>query len=176
MKSLDRLVRGLARLGIALAAVALLASLFLVCYSVVMRYFLNEPVPWVDELVGYLLVASVMLAAADALVEGEHIAVDIVTERLSTRGRHWSAVLGLLAVAASAALLTVEGWDMVAFSRMVDLRSNGYMEVPMWVPQLLVPVGAVLMGIAAIVAVVVAWRNRNAPPEPAEPHRPAGIE
>lgn len=176
MKLLDRLVRGLARLGIALAAVALLASLFLVCYSVVMRYFLNQPMPWVDELVGYLLVASIMLAAADALLEGEHIAVDILTERLSARGKHWTALLGLVAVAASAALLTVEGVDMVAFSRMVDLKSNGYMAVPMWMPQLLVPVGAVLMGIAAIVALIVAWRNRNAPPGPAEPHRPAGIE
>jgi len=176
MKLLDRLVRGLARLGIALAAVALLASLFLVCYSVVMRYFLNEPVPWVDELVGYLLVASVMLAAADALLEGEHIAVDIVTERLSARGRWWSALLGFLAVAASAALLTVEGWDMVAFSRMVDLKSNGYMAVPMWVPQLLVPAGAALMGVAAVVAFGIAWRDRNAPPASNEPHRPAGIE
>jgi len=176
MKVLDRLVRGLARLGIALAAVALLASMFLVCYSVVMRYFLNQPVPWVDELVGYLLVASVMLAAADALLEGEHIAVDIVTERLSARGRRWSALLGLIAVAASAALLTVEGVDMVAFSRMVDLRSNGYMEAPMWVPQLMVPVGAVLMGLAAVVAFVVAWRNRNKPGAPAETHAPAGIE
>ena len=41
---------------------------------------------------------------------------------------------------------------MVAFSRMVDLKSNGYLEVPMWMPQILVPVGAVLMGLAAIVA------------------------
>lgn len=176
MKLLDRLVRGLARLGIALAAVALLASLFLVCYSVVMRYFLNEPVPWVDELVGYLLVASVMLAAADALLEGEHIAVDIVTERLSARGRRWSALLGFLAVAVSAALLTVEGWDMVAFSRMVDLKSNGYMAVPMWVPQLLVPAGAALMGVAAVVGLGIAWRDRNAAPASNEPHRPAGIE
>ena len=47
---------------------------------------------------------------------------------------------------------------MVAFSRMVDLKSNGYLAVPMWMPQLLVPVGAVLMGLAAIVAFVAAWR------------------
>jgi TRAP-type C4-dicarboxylate transport system permease small subunit len=47
---------------------------------------------------------------------------------------------------------------MVAFSRMVDLKSNGYLEVPMWMPQILVPVGAVLMGLAAIVSFVAAWR------------------
>ena len=28
---------------------------------------------------------------------------------------------------------------MVRFSRMVGLMSNGYLAVPMWIPQLLVP-------------------------------------
>ena len=54
--------------------------------------------------------------------------------------------------------LAIEGADMVAFSRMVDLKSNGYLAVSMWIPQLLVPVGAVLMGLAAIVSFVAAWR------------------
>ena len=176
MKALDRFVRALARLGIALAAIALLASMFLIGYSVVMRYFLNRPTAWVDELVGYLLVASVMLAAADALLSGEHIAVDIVTEKLGPRGRRWTLLGGLIAVGASAALLVVEGIDMVAFSRLVGLMSNGYLAVPMWIPQLLVPVGAALMGLAAIVAFAAAWRDRDPPPAAAEPHLPAGIE
>lgn len=171
----DRLVRRLAALGIALAAIALIASMVLIIYSVVMRYALNQPVAWVDELVGYLLVATVMLAAADALLEGEHIAVDIVTERLSSRGRRLTLLGGLVAVAVSAVLLAVEGVDMVRFSKMVGLMSNGYMAVPMWIPQLLVPIGAVLMGAAAAAAFVAAWRHRGAPGAGA-PHRPAGIE
>jgi TRAP-type C4-dicarboxylate transport system permease small subunit len=175
MQRFDRLVRRLAALGIALAAIAIIASMFLIVYSVVMRYALNQPVAWVDELVGYLLVATVMLAAADTLLEGEHIAVDIVTERLSSRGRRFTLLGGLVAVAASAVLLAVEGVDMVRFSKMVGLMSNGYMAVPMWIPQLLVPIGAVLMGAAAVIAFVVAWRHRAAPGAGA-PHRPAGIE
>ena len=158
MRALDRLIRALARVGAALAAATLLASMVVIGYSVVMRYFANRPIPWVDELAGYLLVASVMLAAADTLFQGEHIRVDILVERLSARGRHVAALIGLVAVLAAAALLVVEGADMVAFSRMVDLKSNGYLEVPMWMPQILVPVGAVLMGLAAIVAFVAAWR------------------
>jgi TRAP-type C4-dicarboxylate transport system permease small subunit len=176
MKRIDRLVRALARLGIALAAIALLASMFLIGYSVVMRYFLNRPAAWVDELSGYLLVAAVMLAAADALLEGEHIAVDILTERLSARGRRWTVLGGLIAVALSALLLAIEGADMVGFSRMVGLMSNGYLAVPMWIPQLLVPIGAALMLAAAMIAFVAAWRNREATPAVAEPHRPPGIE
>jgi len=176
MKALDRFVRALARLGIALAAIALLASMFLIGYSVVMRYFLNQPAAWVDELAGYLLVAAVMLAAADALLEGEHIAVDILTERLSARGRHWTLLGGLVAVALSALLLALEGVDMVGFSRMVGLMSNGYLAVPMWIPQLLVPIGAALMLAAAVIAFAAAWRNGEVAPAVTELHRTTGIE
>lgn len=157
-----RLVRLLSRSAIALAAVALLVSLALIAWSVAMRYFLNQPVAWVDELVGYLLVAVVMLAAADALFEGEHISVDILTERLSARGRWLTLVFGLVTVIASAVLLTVEGIDMVGFSRMVGLKSNGYMAMDMWIPQSLVPIGAALMGLVGVVLLVDAWRRRHA--------------
>ena len=133
MKIVDRIVGALATLGVVLAAIAIIASMFLIAYSVFMRYFLNQPVSWVDEFVGYLLVASVMLAAADALRQGEHIAVDILTERLSLSGRRVTALAGFVAVALAAALLTVEGVDMVAFSRMVGLLSNGHLAVPMWI-------------------------------------------
>jgi C4-dicarboxylate transporter, DctQ subunit len=174
MKALERLVRALARVGVALAAASLLVSMALIGYSVVMRYFLNQPIAWVDELAGYLLVGSVMLAAADALLGEEHISVDILVERLSARGHHISLLTGIVAVAASAALLAVEGADMVAFSRMVDLKSNGYLALPMWIPQIFVPVGAVLMGLAAVVAFTAAWR---AGPRASAPTPPgAGIE
>jgi TRAP-type C4-dicarboxylate transport system permease small subunit len=162
MKYLDRVVRVLARIGVALAAAALLASMFVIGYSVFMRYFLNQPAAWVDELAGYLLVAAVMLAAADSLLEGEHIAVDIVTERLSARGRRLATLGGFVAVALAALLLTYEGADMVGFSRMVGLKSNGYLALPMWIPQLLVPIGAALLLAAAVVAFVAAWRQRDA--------------
>src|SRR5438552_5111971 len=152
MKLFDRIVAWLATLGLALAAIALLTSLALIVYSVAMRYFVNQPQAWIDEAVGYLLVASVMLAAAAALRDGEHICVDIVTEKLSSRGRRVIAFAGLIAVAVTAALLVFEGYGTVAFSRMVGLRSNGYLALPLWIPQLLIPVGAALLGLAAIAA------------------------
>jgi len=159
MRMFDRIVAWLATLGLALAASALLTSLALIVYSVGMRYFVNQPQAWVDEAVGYLLVASVMLAGAAALRDGEHICVDIVTEKLSSRGRRIIAFAGLIAVAITAALLVFEGYGTVAFSHMVGLRSNGYLALPLWIPQLLIPIGAALLGLAAIAALI-------------EPHRP----
>lgn len=167
--AIERLTRGVAHAALGLAAAALLASLAVIGYSVVLRYVFNAPVAWTDELVGYLLVASVMLAAADALFGGEHIAVDIVTERLQPAGKRIALLFGLVAVAATAVLLLVEGAGMVQFSRQVGLRSNGYLAVPLWIPQLLVPIGALLLLLAALVSFILAWRGRLAPHERTTP-------
>lgn len=132
------------------AAACVLASLGFVAYAVSMRYFANRPEPWVDEIVGYVLVASVMLAIADALRKGEHICVDIVTEKLPPRGQRIVHGAGLIAVMAVAAILMFEGWETVAFSRMVGIRSIGYLNVPIWTVQALVPIGGVLLFVTAL--------------------------
>ena len=174
MAALERIVRAIARLALGLSAAALLASLATIVYSVVRRYVFNAPVAWSDELVGYLLVASVMLAAADALLGGEHIAVDIVTERLAPRGKRIAFLFGLVAVAATAVLLVVEGVGTVRFSLMVGQRSNGELALPLWIPQSLVPIGALLLLAAAVAAFIHAWRTKSAPRERMTPVQ--GIE
>ena len=172
----NRLVRFLSRLGIALAALSLLLSFALIVYSVVMRYFLNSPQSWIDEIAGYLLVASVMLAGADALFHGEHIAVDIVSERLPARIRNIIDRLGLAAVAAMGMLLVASGWDMVEFSWVSGMVSTGYMSVPLWLPQLLVPIGGALLVIAAIA--MLAQRGNGADQRKHDENRlpPQGLE
>jgi len=143
-------VRLITDVAMALAALSVLVSLALVCYSVAMRYFIGRPEPWVDEAVGYVLVASVAFAIAEALRKGEHISVDILTERLAPRGQRVVQVLGLIAVALTALILVTEGWEMVAFSRMVGIRSIGYLAIPIWTAQALIPAGGALLLLAAL--------------------------
>ncbi|WP_051340930.1 TRAP transporter small permease [Azospirillum halopraeferens] len=146
----DALAAGVSLIGMALAALGLLASLGLVVWAIGMRYLLNTPVPWTDELVGYLLVAIVMLAAADALRRGEHIAVDVLTDRLSGRGRRITAALGLVSVIAAGGALMVEGWKTVEFTQMLGIVSTGYLEMPMHLPQALVPIGGAMLALAGL--------------------------
>jgi C4-dicarboxylate transporter DctQ subunit len=144
-RAVDRLSRLLSNAGIALSGIAMLVSFALVIYGVVLRYGLNRPQSWLDELVGYLLVAIVMLGASDALRQREHIAIDIVTGKLDRKKRFWVAVLALASVAATAVIFLHEGWGAVAFSKMVDLRSTGHLDTPLWTVQLLIPIGGVLL-------------------------------
>jgi len=149
-RSLDRLAGFLARVGAVLAAVLVVAITGIVGFAVVMRYVLNQPQSWTDELVSYLLVMIIMLGAAEVLRRGEHIAVDILTERLSPRARRWVEVWGMAAVLFVAVVVGISGWKVAAFSRMMGIVSEGYMEVPIWLPQTLVPIGMAMLGLAAL--------------------------
>ena len=145
-----RAIRLLTDAAAAVAAASVLAMLALVSYSVGMRYLLNKPEPWVDEIVGYLLVGSVMFAVAETLRRGEHISIDLLTDRLRPRARRAAAVFSLIAVLATAAALLWEGWATVAFARMLGLMTEGYVTLPLWTLQLMVPIGGALLLLACL--------------------------
>lgn len=151
---LERLVAGIVRVSLHFAAAACLGCLAVICYSVVLRYFFGWPQPWADEVVAWLMVATVMLAMPEAQRRGEHVAVDSATERLGGRWRAALALFGVVAVAATAAILIYEGLAMVAFSRMVGMASN-ISAVPLWWVQALVPLGFALL---LLVALMQLWR------------------
>jgi C4-dicarboxylate transporter, DctQ subunit len=145
----DRAIALVCWAGLALSAIALLSSFGLVAYSVGMRYLLGRPVPWVDEMVGYLLVALVMLAAADAMRRGEHIAVDLITDRLSPARKKLMTVAALVSVVFCGVVLVIAGLETAAFTQFLGIRSTGYLNVPMHIPQLFIPVGGGLLALAA---------------------------
>ncbi len=155
--------------GTGLAAILLLLSLALVAYAVFMRYFMNQPIPWVDELVGYLLVGLVMLAAADALRRGEHISVDLLTDRLRPRGRRATAFAGQLAVLIAGLALVYGGWQTATFSKLLGIYSTGYLAVPIYLPQLLVPLGGLLLALAALMGLLRMAIGLSPTVEPDEP-------
>lgn len=135
--------------AMAVSAAALLASVALIGWSIVMRYVFNRPPVWVDEVIGFLLVGIVMLAAADVLRRGEHIGVDVLTANLRGRARLWAQAWASLAALAVGLLLVVNGWQTAMFSRLLDVRADGYLEVPVYWLMLLLPLGGVLLALTA---------------------------
>lgn len=155
LRALGAIVGALTTLAMAIAAAALLVSLALIGWAVVMRYFFAAAPIWVDEVVGFALVAIVMLAAAQTLRRGEHIAVDLLTSRMPPRWRRWTQAWGALAAIAVAAILVVNGWETAALARTLGLLTEGHLEWPTWWLMLLMPAGGVLL---ALVAVEALWR------------------
>jgi len=142
LRLLGRAVAALAGAAMAVAAACLLVSLALIGAAVVMRYAFNAAPVWVDEVVGFALVAVVMLAAAQALRHGEHIGVDLLVGRLGPTGRRWAQGWSALATGAVAVMLIVNGFDTAMLARMLGLVTEGSLEWPTWLLMLLMPVSS----------------------------------
>lgn len=132
-----------------ISSLLILMILILVIYSVVQRYVLNTPLKWGDEMLGYLLVASIMLGAAEALRHGDHISIDLVSARAGPRARAYLNALSNIAVIAFAIVLGVSTWESISFAYAFGSYSPGYLETATWVPQIPMFVGAVLLGLVA---------------------------
>jgi len=158
---IDRILETLCRLGTMFGALLVIATMAVVGYSVVLRYIFGEPQVWTDELVSFWLVAIVTLGAADVLRRDGHIGIDLVTNYLPPQVQAWADVWGLASVILLSVVLTISGWEMVEFSWSVDLLSEGYLELPMWIPQSFIPIGFALMGLAALHRLLQRLRARR---------------
>lgn len=163
----ERAVGLLTQVAFALAVTLVLADLCLLGLSVAARYLLNAPIIWGDELVALSLTAITMLAAPRVLMDRGHIEVDILTSaargRLALVIRLW----GLAAVLAVALLLIFNGWHTAMFSMIINSLTDGYLELPLWMLQLLLPLGgALLLPVIAlqVAQTFVLWRRASGAP------------
>lgn len=152
----------LSRAGAWLASLATLLCLALVCGAVGARYLLGIPFGWSDKVSGWLVVALVLLAAPEAQRRFEHIGVDIATARIGPRLARAAHLLGVLAVAAVAAILLVAGLEAVAFSRMIGVMTD-VEGVPEWWIQALLPVGAALLLLVSLAQAATLALGRTPP-------------
>ncbi|BCH28545.1 C4-dicarboxylate ABC transporter substrate-binding protein [Mesorhizobium sp. L-8-10] len=144
----------LSRIGGALSAALILIVLAVTFVSVFNRYVLGKPIMGVDEGTGFLVVAIVMFGAAEALRRGDHIRIDLLFDHAGPRLRWHLELWSLASVILFSALLLVAAWHTVLFSRAFGAYSTGYLSVPMWIPQSTMVVGALLLIVAALAALL----------------------
>ena len=135
----------------AVGAGVVVLMMLVVAYSVVNRYILNTPITWTDELSGYLVVALVMLGAADALRRGDHISVDLITSRLNKRGKRLVEIWGYIVVLIFSSVLLMSSKHTIGYSLNFEIVSEGYLEVPMWIPQSFLILGGSLVFLVALI-------------------------
>lgn len=75
--------------------------------DVVMRYFLGQPMSWVTEVTGYLMLWMTFLATAWVLRQDKHVTIDVVLVRLNPGNR---ALLLTFTYIIGAILCLVIGW------------------------------------------------------------------
>lgn len=149
----------LARIAGWLAAFATFLTLALIGGAVFARYVFGMPQPWMEKVGGWLVIAVACLAAAEVQRRGEHIGVDIFTERLKGGWKRASDMVGLVSVALVGAVLVAAGWETIEFSLLVGMMTE-VAGIPTWWMQVALPVGAALLLVMALAQIWTALRGR----------------
>jgi len=146
---LRRGLDGLYALGGQLAALCVLAILFLMVYASVGRS-LDWRVSWVNDVVAWLCAAAAFLGMAYSFRNGDFVRVTLVLESVSPGVRRWLEVISLAIAALAvgylgywAARFTYESWEFN------DIAGN-MVAIPIWIPQMSFVVGALLLVIAVL--------------------------
>lgn len=150
----ERLATPVVWIGGALSALLILLTLGLTSYSVFMRYVIAKPPVWIDELTGYLLVALISLGIAEAYRRGNHIAIDLLTERLPPRTTRLRWLWSDFCVLVFAVILGLSTWETIEFAHGFGSYSSGAIEIQTWIPQVPMLVGSVLLGVFAVARLI----------------------
>jgi TRAP-type C4-dicarboxylate transport system permease small subunit len=150
-----------------LAALALVGLLAMVLLSIVSRQ-LHFHVPGTDAYAGYLMAGAGFLALAHTLKKGEHIRVTLLVNALRGGARRaieiWSLAAASLLATLSAFYACRLSWQSHQFH---DI-STGNDATPLWIPQLGMAVGSVILAIAFLDELVLELRGRRVPPPASE--------
>lgn len=144
----------------------LLAGLFLIliCVLIVAQILARQfgtMIPSTDEFAAYCMAASGFLALPYALMRGAHIRVELLFRILPQRSLFAVEVLGNVVGLLIAAYLAWYCALFVLESYAFKEVSSGLLPIPMWVPQIPMVLGTVILVIAMAERLVLVCRGQR---------------
>jgi TRAP-type C4-dicarboxylate transport system permease small subunit len=159
-RALDRLYDATAALG----AVAMVLLLVAVLSSIVSRE-IGFNIPGIDAYAGYMMAAAGFLAMAHTLKRGEHIRVTVLLSSLHGSARRGLEIWALFAASLLAVLLAVYSCKLAWQSHTFHDISTSNDATPLWLPELTMAFGAIVLAIAFIDEFVLELRGQRVIPQ-----------
>ena len=143
-----------------LAALSMVGVLLMVLLSIAGRQ-LNFNVPGTDAYAGYAMAASGFLALAHTLKRNEHIRVTLILGQLKGRARHGLEVWALSAAVLLAGLFAFYSVRRAWVSWSIHDISTGNDATPLWIPQVTMAIGTLVLLVAFLDEWVLELRGRR---------------
>ncbi|MDN4574909.1 ABC transporter permease [Pandoraea cepalis] len=131
----------------AVAVLLVVAETLILLAGVISRYGFDNPLTWSDELAQILFIWLSMLGAVLALDRGEHMRLSAIVNKLPAAWRDWFQTMAALTVCVFVALIIVPAYSHAI--EQMDITTPA-LEIPDGLRAAALPVGAVLMLIAAV--------------------------
>ena len=155
-RALDALYDGAA----ALAAVFMVLLLVMVMASILGRQ-LHFNLPGVDAYAGYMMAGAGFLALAHTLKQGEHIRVTLLTSALRGAWKRGFEIWALFAASALAVLSAFYSGKLAWQSYTFHDISTSNDATPLWLPQLTMAFGTLVLAVAFIDEFVLELRGER---------------
>jgi TRAP-type C4-dicarboxylate transport system permease small subunit len=124
--------------------VAFLGFIILIAFlQIVLRNFLSTGLDWGDSLVRNLVLWIGFIGATLATKEGKHINIDVVSRWLPSFGKNMVALITHLFSFFVCGGLTYAALKFI--KNEVQMGNRTFLELPAWVPELILPVTFILM-------------------------------
>jgi TRAP-type C4-dicarboxylate transport system permease small subunit len=116
IRSLNRIVHPLVRITNSVAAVILVAMMFLAAMDVLLRYLFNRPISGAMELTEYMMVILVSLGLAYCAFVKGHVSVEVLTSRFSLKVQ---AILNCITYLLSFGFFSLITWQSIKYIRLM---------------------------------------------------------
>lgn len=159
--SVLRGVRGFISFLRVVTAVLLIASIALNFANVIGRYFFNASIFWAEEVMLYLMVACVFLGNGIVAWSGRQIRMDVIVAMMPERAREALNLLAELVLIVVALAIIVFAFPVIRDLFSFDQRSQSA-EVPLYIPQSMVPIGLGIMAIMVAIRLLTGGERQPA--------------
>jgi TRAP-type C4-dicarboxylate transport system permease small subunit len=136
-----------------IAGVLLLLSVTLNFVNVVARYFFNASFHWAEESMLFLMVGCVFLGNGVVAWTGRQIRMDVIVGMMPPRIRDALNLAAELVFIATALIIVYFASPVIVDLYSFDQRSQSA-EIPMYIPQSLVPIGLSIMAFLVVVRLI----------------------
>lgn len=147
---------GIVKVMCVLCFLALTASL---CLMIISRNvpFINFDVMWTDEIGRYLLVYLVFLGSGLAMIEGTHIRVDFLLDKMSPKMRKLVELFNDVVTIVFCAIMVGSGYVLVKSTGTQAVSTlRKYFDMPMAIWNSAIMVGGAIMLLAVCVKIIKA--------------------
>lgn len=145
------------------AVVILMGALVLdVLWQVASRYLFQDPSSFTDELAGFLLIWVGLLGAAWAAGMKQHLAIDLLAQKLSPERRKYLDILVNILVLLFALAVMVIGGIWLVYTRFYLGQISAAMQIPLGYVYFVVPLSGFLIMFYSIDEIVRLIKNPNA--------------
>ena len=148
MQIFYRFVNKLSLWGAYLSALLLVSLTLLILTEIFIRYFFNLSTMIADEYGGYLYLALIFLGLAYTFNEDAHIRINILTSKMSEKSNRFVDVIA--GIITFCTLFTYDSMEMV---------SEAVSATPLYLTQLVMPLGITLFLLVVIVFVLKGLTN-----------------